>query len=239
MNSPFTAQSDLFIEALSAIPALLHGFGRRDAQPLTRELARRHAAERLASRGRTLFMRQVHGDRVIKTPFTGTPEADGAIVAESGLIVAVETADCLPIVLVEPRQRIAAIVHAGWRGTAIGIVMRAMEKIAKHGGSAAHVIAVLGPCIRPCCYEIGEELLGPDGPFEARHLRRDADNRLFLDLHAVNREQLERSGVTPRSIHAVDECTRCNPDLYHSFRREGASAGRMINYVGWDSSLKL
>jgi YfiH family protein len=237
MDAALNRQSDARSAYLDDVPFLLHGFGRRAMRPLSRISAREDVVRHLSSHGRTFFLGQVHGDRIVSAPFTGTPEADGALTASAGCIVAVETADCLPVILVEPRRRIAAIVHAGWRGTALDIMSRAVEEITARGGSVARLIAALGPCIGACCYEIGAELCAPNGPFDAAHIRRSAAGRAFLDLRAVNREQLERSGLNRDNIHSIDECTACRVDSYHSYRRDGHGTGRMISYAGWDNSL--
>jgi YfiH family protein len=155
-----------------------------------------------------------------------------------GLLVAVETADCLPIILVEPRRHIAAIVHAGWRGTAKSIVARAIKEMLGTGDSPVRIVAALGPCIGSCCYEIGEELLAPRGPFGAPFVRRNND-RYRLDLRSVNQRQLEREGVPAESIFHVSECTHCRADIYHSYRRDGRNTGRMISYVGWADSAEI
>ncbi|MBN2370228.1 MAG: polyphenol oxidase family protein [Vicinamibacteria bacterium] len=228
-----TTDFDTRIQALDEIPGLVHGFGKRAPEPESRADARQRCALRLTTFGPVHFLTQIHGDRIVRAPFTQTPRADGAIVTARGFLIAVETADCLPIMLVEPLSRAAAIVHAGWRGTAARIAVRALGEVLGACGSSSRVMAALGPCIGPCCYEIGEELLSPTGPFEAPFARRHEDGRHRLDLRAVNQRQLERAGVPATRIHHVSECTCCRADSYHSYRRDGPRAGRMISYIGW------
>ena len=112
--------------SLQAIPGLVHGFERRMGPPgwETREASRARIRASLEDHGRLLFLRQVHGDRIATAPWSEPPEADGGVSEEVGLLLAIETADCLPVFLVDPRRRTAAAVHAGWRGTARGVVGR-------------------------------------------------------------------------------------------------------------------
>ena len=107
------------VPAFDAIPGLLHGFELRPSPrtPETRERGRGRVAAELASAGRVLFLKQVHGVEVCVGPWDGTPEADGAVATRAGLLLAVETADCVPLLLVDPARRIVGVTHAGWRGT--------------------------------------------------------------------------------------------------------------------------
>ena len=220
---------------LLAVPGLVHGFEQRLGPDgwEEREASRARVSEALAPFGRLLLLRQVHGAEVRQAPWQGRPAADAAVAHEPGLLLGIETADCLPVLLVDPRRRAAAAAHAGWRGTAAGVTRRAVEALLRQGSRSADLLAALGPGIGPCCYEVGDELREAFGPAGAPFFRPGPRGRPHLDVRAANRQQLREAGLLPDRIFSLDECTYCLAERYHSFRREGKGAGRMINYVGW------
>jgi YfiH family protein len=223
------------VPALSAIPRLVHGFGRRAPGPVpeTREETARRVSARLEGIGRLLLLRQVHGAQVVAAPWNGTPEADASVAAEPGLTLGIQTADCLPVLLADAQQGLVAAAHAGWRGTAAGVVRQAVRELVARGSRAGDLVAALGPGIGPCCYEVGDELRAAFGPAGAEFFRPGPNQRLHLDVRAANVLQLLAEGLPPEAIHHLADCTRCRPDLYHSYRREGPSSGRMISFVGF------
>jgi YfiH family protein len=178
-------------------------------------------------------MKQVHGASVVRAPWEGQPPADAAVAEAPGLILGIETADCLPLLLVDPRRRAVAAVHAGWRGTAAGVARRALQDLLAGGSDPKDILAALGPAIGPCCYEVGEEVRAAFGPEGSSFFRPGPRGRPHLDLRAANVSQLEGAGLLPSHIHRLDECTFCLADRYHSYRREGPGGGRMISYIGW------
>src|SRR6185503_19511929 len=220
---------------LLALSGLVHGFEQRlgPAGWEEREASRARVADALASSGRLLLLRQVHGAEVREAPWEGRPAADAAVAQEPGLILGIETADCLPVLIVDPQRRAVAAAHAGWRGTAAGVTRRAVDALLSRGSQPHDLLAALGPGIGPCCYEVGEELREAFGPSGAGFFRPGPRGRPHLDVRAANRLQLRDAGLLPDRIASLEECTYCRPDRYHSFRREGKGAGRMINYVGW------
>lgn len=223
------------LPALAALPGLVHGFGQRRAAdaPETREQTRARVARSLAPFGRLMLLKQVHGTRVVEAPWEGTPEADAALAAEPGLLLGIETADCLPLLLVDPRRRCVAAAHAGWRGTAAGVARLAVEALVAQGSRTSDLVAALGPAIGPCCCEVGEELREAFADEADFVLRPGPRGRPHLDLRRANTRQLLRAGLGERSLHQLDECTRCYADRYHSYRREGRGAGRMISFAGF------
>src|SRR5262245_40398485 len=220
---------------LAAVPGLVHGFERRPpaARAETREEARRRLGRSLQEAGRLLFLKQVHGARVVEAPWEGAPEADAGVAGEPGWIVGVETADCLPLLIVDPVARRVAAVHAGWRGTAACVAARAVEALRAAGSRPGDLLAALGPAIGPCCYEVGDELRAGFGDGGSDFFRAGPRGRPHLDVRAANRRQLVESGVPLEGIEDVDECTHCRADLYHSYRRSGPGAGRMLSFVGF------
>jgi YfiH family protein len=221
------------VEALGAIPGLVHGFEQRLGPPgwETRDGARRRVAGALEGAGRLLLLHQVHGVAVHRAPWEGRPTGDAGIAEETGLVLGIETADCLPVLLVDPRRRAVAAAHAGWRGTAAGVARAALDALVAAGSRPADVIAALGPNIGPCCYEVGPELVAGFGAGGEAFFRPGRGDRLLLDVRAANVAQLRAAGVP--EIHHVSDCTRCEADRYHSYRREGKEGGRMISFVGF------
>ena len=174
--------------------------------------------------------RQVHGTTVVTAIEGDSPEADGLVAAEGGLLVGVVTADCVPVLLIEPRRRLAAAVHAGWRGSAAGVLEEAVRQLASGGGA---VEAVIGPAIGGCCYEVGPEVREA---FESRTDGATSEawsrgtGRDHVDLRTAARLLLARAGITTVAI--LGPCTACGAG-YHSYRRDGARTGRQLSFVGW------
>jgi len=166
---------------------------------------------------------QVHGARVVEALGPGHVEACDALVTRvPGLTLAVTSADCLPILFVAPGAVAAA--HAGWRGTAAGIPRATLAALlrAAAGTTTAQVRVAFGPCIRGCCYEVGDEV-ALQFPEEAR---KPANGRWMLDLPAAARVQLVEAGLSPDAIADTGACTACDPDLYFSHRRDAGRTGR-------------
>ena len=223
------------VPALQDVPGLVHGFEQR-LVPLggeDRDETRRRVASALRDSGQLLLLKQVHGARVQHAPWTGQPEADAAVAEAPGLVLGIETADCLPVLVVDPVRRAVAAAHAGWRGTAAGVARAAVATLVAGGSRTEDLIAATGPGIGPCCYEVGDELRSAFGEGGAEFFRRGPRGRPHLDVRAANERQLREAGIAEDRIHRVDDCTRCRADLYHSYRRDGKNAGRMINFVGF------
>ena len=218
-------------DAWSAVAGLAHGFlGRTDSEGERWEaIVARLAAPPLA------LPRQVHGIRVAEAAVGVRPEADALVVRRPGLLVGVVTADCVPVLLVDRRRAVVASVHAGWRGTAAGVLEAAMEHLrAAFGARPADLEAVIGPAIAGCCYEVGAEVADA---FRARTGDATAPawtrrgSRRHLDLRIAARRLLEAAGVG--SVAVLGPCTVCGPG-YHSYRRDGARTGRQLSFAGWE-----
>jgi YfiH family protein len=217
---------------LAGLPSVAHGFGLR-AQGSSREDLRARVNEALAGVGAAYFLTQVHGTRVARAPWQEPPRADAGLTETPGCLLCVETADCLPILLVDQDRRLAAAVHAGWRGTAAGIVGAVVDRMIEAGARPPRVLAALGPCIGPCCYEVGDDVLAAFATMGTRCWHEGPNGRPHLDLRAANRWQLESCGLRPDQIEDLAECTFCHPRGYPSYRRDGADCGRMVSFVGW------
>jgi len=216
---------------LAGIPGLIHGFGLRVAGPrATARAAARAAFERA---GDVFFLRQVHGCVVASPPWIEPPDADASLAAEGGVLLAIETADCLPILIVDPANRRVAAAHAGWRGTVAQVAQAAVRALVAAGSDPRQLVAAMGPSIGPCCYEVGPEVEEAFGERGSRFFVAGKGDRKHLDVAAANRAQLDEMGLPEANIDHVDFCTRCREDLFFSYRRDGAHAGRMISVVGF------
>ncbi len=200
------------VSELDEFDWLVHGFGTRQA-----DISARFA--RLAT------LKQVHSAECVAGAGRGgvLGTGDGLLENTPGAVVAVKTADCVPVLLVDPRHRAVAAVHAGWRGTVAGIAQRAVAALGEQFGSrAGDLHAAIGPAIGKCCYEVGAEVAAQFG----------VDGRARIDLAETVRRQLEAAGVAGRRIYVAGLCTKCHPAEFHSFRRDGAAAGRLYSFAG-------
>lgn len=155
------------------------------------------------------------------------------------ILLAIKTADCVPILLGDAKTGAFAAVHAGWRGTSSSIVVRAIEQLKnEYGTCAADLRAAIGPAANSCCYEVGsdvievfkERFLGSDHLFKSTHA-----GHARVDLHAANRDQLISAGVSPARIHLAPLCTMDRNDLFFSYRREKklhGRVGRLMSVIG-------
>jgi YfiH family protein len=165
---------------------------------------------------------------------TAIAATDALVTRQAGVPLAILVADCAPVALVAPRG-VLGVAHAGWRGLADGVLEAALGQMAAlGGGSAREIHAVIGPCIRGCCYEVGEEVwrrfpaecLAPGG--------RSGPRR--LDLTAAVLQRLRAAGVSPERIHDLGLCTGCLRDLFFSHRRatqQGQPATGRMALFGW------
>jgi len=156
-----------------------------------------------------------------------------------GVLLAVKTADCVPILLGDSKSGAFAAVHAGWRGTLASIVAHAIARLeSNYGMRAEDLCAAIGPAANACCYEVGSDVI--DG-FKERFPQSDhlftptRDGHARIDLHSANREQLTSVGVSPDRIHVVPLCTMDRTDLFFSYRREKklhGRVGRLMSVIG-------
>jgi YfiH family protein len=164
-------------------------------------------------------------------------EADALATAEPGLAVGIRVADCVPVVLIDAASGVVGAAHAGWRGVVQEIVPRALERVLELGGERARsseTRAAIFPHIRVCCFEVGEEVAEPLAVSAAKAgVSGDAvidrsRGKPHVNLSAIVRAQLAAAGVPAAQIDDVAGCTRCEPERFFSFRREGQRSGRHI-----------
>jgi len=206
--------------------------------------------------------RQVHSDiiRLIESPAESRLVGDGLITDTPGVLLGIQTADCLPVILVDPKRRAVGVFHAGWRGTVKRIVEKGVGEMRRFFGSRARDLkAAIGPGVHGCCYEVGEEVRHQ---FESRFAyaeklfrvveesdpvrekypmlfltarapgHSELPKKIFLDLVEANRQQLLAVGVPAKSIEPSPLCTNCRTDLLFSYRAEKGKTGRMMGVVG-------
>jgi purine-nucleoside/S-methyl-5'-thioadenosine phosphorylase / adenosine deaminase len=184
-------------------------------------------------------VKQVHGDRVVEA---GAGEGTGELRPPEGEAdalwterpehwVGVGTADCVPVLLVDPEGRRVAAVHSGWRGTEARIVARAVESLVARGSQPERLLAAVGPSIQRCCYVVSEDLgqrftagFGPEVV-----VREGADVR--LDLARAVRDTLLGAGLKAAHVEVLPHCTACDADRFFSHRRDAGRTGRHLNFV--------
>jgi YfiH family protein len=192
---------------------------------------RQLAAELGAGAGQIFRPKQVHGDAVIVVPSVDpdpcASAADIIMTRNADVAVAVQAADCVPLLFFDPLTGAVAAAHAGWRGTAAGVARSATRAMTdRFGTRAGNLIVAIGPSVGPCCYRVGEELIeafGPDGRRWFYHLA----GGWMLNLWNANRDQLVETGIRSENVHVAQLCTVMHPELFDSFRRDGKSAGRL------------
>jgi polyphenol oxidase len=200
------------VRELDALEWLVHGFGTRLADiparfPQLATLKQVHSATCVAAAGRAGVLGQ--GDALVED----TP----------GAVVAVRTADCIPILLVDESRRAVAAVHAGWRGTVAGVAERAVGAMRhRFGTDPVALHAAIGPGIGKCCYEVGPEVAAEFGE----------RGRAHIDLVEANRQRLLAAGLEGSRIYPANLCTMCRAAEFHSFRRDREAAGRLYSFAG-------
>jgi polyphenol oxidase len=278
-------------ENLTRIPWLVHGFSTRSGgfsrvyggSALNLGFTKQDSKSAV-ERNRVAFMRQIgaggkkpwppvtirqiHSDLIHcvaelpKEPLVG----DGLITRMTGVLVGIQTADCLPIILVDAKKKAVGVFHAGWRGTVKRIVEKGVGEMRRWFGTLpGDIRAAIGPGIHSCCYDVGPEVREQ---FESQfayakdlfHETKESDpvrekypllfmtarapghselpTKIFLDLVEANRRQLIDAGISPKNIRASTLCTACHPDLLFSYRAEKGLTGRMMAVAGVRPSQK-
>ena len=271
---------------LSNIPWLVHGFSTRSGG-VSRVYGgnslnlgfTKHDARGAVERNRLLFLRQlgaasdkkpwplvtlhqIHSDLIhcVDSPPEHQLTGDGLVTRAPEILVAVQTADCLALILVDPAHRAVGVFHAGWRGTLQRIAEKGVGEMRRcFGSDPRHLKAAIGPGIHSCCYEVGTEVrekfesqfayaadlfreIKESDPVRVKYPllflnarppgHGDVQPKIFLDLVEANRRQLIEAGLSPKNIAASELCTACRPDLLFSHRAEKGMTGRMMAVAG-------
>lgn len=168
-------------------------------------------------------------------------EADGMMTSGPGILLGIQTADCVPVFVVDVEKRVVASFHAGWRGTAARIVERGVaQMISEYGSRPGDLLAAVGPSIGACCYAVGEQVhavFTADFAYGGELFRAGpSHSEWYLDLWEANRRQFLDSGIVSARIAVIGECTGCTGlpgrRKYFSHRRENGFTGRMMNVIG-------
>ena len=245
--------------------ALNLGFTKTDSKTAV-ERNRAAFLEELGMGGRQpwplVALRQIHSDIIhrVSGKAVATLVGDGLVTDMPGLILAIQTADCLPVIVVDPKKRAVGVFHAGWRGTVKRIVEKGVGEMHRYFGSRARDLeAAVGPGVHDCCYTVGEEVREK---FQSQfsyadqlfHEVKESDPvrekypmlfltarapghstlpvKILLDLVEANRRQLLDAGVLAKNIESSPLCTSCNTDVLFSHRAENGITGRLMAVVG-------
>ena len=192
--------------------------------------------------GKIVTMKQVHGDQIVEVKdkaLKEAGEADGMVTAGTGIHLGVLTADCVPILMLAPKHRLVAAVHAGWRGALMGIAAKMVRRFNDdYGVFPDEIEAAFGPSIGACCYEVKDDVTGPlrekwgrlaEDPIQIR------GGKSFVDLRKLNRAILESAGLPSKQLFEIGPCTYCESDEFFSYRREKKETGRQMSFIGWTS----
>jgi polyphenol oxidase len=269
----------LQVSALNKLPWLLHGFSTKpggvsdlngekvlnlsftdwDTRENVLENRRRFQSALGANDFQLISLKQIHSDVVHL--FHAAPhepcKGDASTTNRPSLLLAVQTADCVPILLVDSKKRAVAAIHAGWRGTLARVAVKAIGQMQMHFATKpTDLLAAIGPSIGPCCYEVGTEVATQfqsqfadapewfdefrtgDEPNPIQWLNmmppghQPPPKNVLLDLKKANCAQLLAAGLRPQNVFVSDLCTACRPDLLFSYRKQGPQSGRLLSVIG-------
>jgi polyphenol oxidase len=268
----------LQVSALTKIPWLIHGFSTRpggvsgvnggnvlnlgavewDTRENVEENKRRFQGALDATDLPLISLHQIHSD-VVRT-FDSAPskqlKGDASATNKPGFLLGVRTADCAPVLVVDPKKRVVAAIHAGWRGTLARILTKTVGQMQMEFGSRPQdLLAAIGPTIGGCCYEVGTEVASVfaakfsnaadffdefrtgDEPNPLQWLNmmppghQPPPNKVLLDLKKANRAQLLEAGLRDENIFVTELCTSCNVDRLFSYRKEAGRSGRLMSVI--------
>jgi polyphenol oxidase len=275
----------LELAPFAKLPWLIHGFSTRPAgvSPLESEkvlnlgfmewdtrknvLENRHLFQSALGAGDLpiIPLKQIHSDviHLVSQAPSDTCKGDASTANRPGLLLGIQTADCVPILLVDPKKRAVAAIHAGWRGTLARITQKAVGRMQlEFGSKPADLLAAIGPSIGPCCYEVAADFVikftaqfadatdyfdEPRSGEEPNPLQwlnmsppghQPPPKNVHLDLRKANRSQLLAAGLRAKNIFSSDLCTACHTNLLFSHRRESVLSGRLMAVIGIRPAIK-
>jgi polyphenol oxidase len=247
------------VSSLESGKVLNLGFMEWDTRENVLENRRRFQAALGATDLKLIPLKQIHSDviHVFSQPTADARKGDASATNCSRLLLAIQTADCVPIFLVDPKKRTVAAIHAGWRGTLARITQKAVGRMQfEFGSKPADLLAAIGPSIGPCCYEVAADFVtkftaqfadagdyfdearsGEEpNPLQWLNMKppghQPPPKNVHLDLRKANRSQLLAAGLLAKNIYVSDLCTACHTDLLFSHRREGPLSGRLMSAIG-------
>lgn len=189
-----------------------------------------------------LVVNQIHGDAIFEIKphgsyFSTSDELnyDAIVTPRANLAICIKTADCVPVFLVDKVKKVIAVVHAGWKGTALEIsakVIRLMQK--QYRSQPADILAAIGPSIGKCCYEVDQataDAFRKQNNSDLFLQQGKKNNKWMLDLPEANRRQILEAGIPKNNIEFSGYCTACNQDMFFSHRGSGGITGRQVNFM--------
>ncbi len=228
------------------LSTLNFAYNREDAANVDENFRRFCAANRLPFESMVLT-HQTHKDTVATVDASfknkgrerSLRETDGLVTATPGVGLVCFVADCVPILLADPKAKVVAAVHSGWRGTVQGIAARAVEKMEALGAKPQNIIAAIGPSIGPCCFEVGPEVQEAfdcafPGMLPLCPSRREGHS--MIDLWQACRLVLEGAGLAKNRIFCCEICTYCNNKQFYSHRYTNGRRGNQIGAIGLEES---
>ena len=254
----FTLRENLGItyyvcRAFESLPWLRHGFSTRrsgaDEEPLNLhptvgydpERAKKNRSRLLCALGlenaSLVSLNQIHSNQVCAVEaINENYEGDALVSNMENTALAIKTADCFPVLIVDPVHRAVGAVHSGWRGTLARVLPRTIEEMCRRFQSdPACLMSAMGPAIRECCFEVGEDVAQLfNEAYPGKSTTRPnatSPGKHMANLAAVLKTQLTQSGIPPGNQHDIGMCTCCNTRDFFSWRVEGASAGRMMAVI--------
>jgi len=180
---------------------------------------------------RLVHMEQIHGDKIVIIDKTSDlsiiPQSDALITQEKNIPLMVMVADCIPILVYDPIQKAIAVIHAGRAGVFNKILIKTLKLMKRQFNTQVeNTNIVLGPSIRSCCYQVGEEIKKEAESLNYTYAVKTNDNTISLDLIIIIKEQLRELGIPIKNIEVSPYCTSCNKDLFFSYRAENNNTGR-------------
>jgi YfiH family protein len=191
---------------------------------------------------RVVTVNQVHGDDILVIDQPNPDyshflklDCDGIITNQPGVLIGVCVADCFPILLLDPVKKVAAALHAGWKGTAAKIAGKGVRALVKlFDSDPRNILAAIGPGIGPCCYEVDSPVIDQfrkNGIETAPFTTAVGEKKWRLDLAEANLRQLLDHGIPERNVEVEKMCVSCSKDLFFSYRRDGGETGRQMGFI--------
>nr|HEX4317326.1 peptidoglycan editing factor PgeF [Kofleriaceae bacterium] len=186
--------------------------------------------------GQLQIMRHVHGTNVwrVGEPLPEPAEFDALVCDRVGPVLGAFAADCVPLLFADPEARVCGSAHAGWRGAVAGVAENVVTRMVELGARPSRICVALGPSIGPCCFEVGGEVVAAFrdrfGDLPGLVVRGPAKEH--VDLRVALVASLGRAGVLPEHVDATPPCTKCNPERFFSYRRDGTGGGVHMGFIG-------
>lgn len=233
----------IYSNLLLKYPEVFHGFtGKKEGDCRPTALKQKGVIiGNLLDLENLVLAEQVHGDKISQVKELSGDKiimgVDGLLTSRRGISLGIHTADCLPILFWEPAVKIIGAIHAGWKGTLLGISQKMIKEIENIGGKVENTVAAIGPHIGMCCYDVDEEraLLFEKKFGKDQQIISNFNDGFHLDLAYVNFLQLVEMGLKRENLDVPPSCTFCNSGEFFSFRRskqKGDEYGEMLAIIG-------